>query len=579
MNDNIRVVDFFCGAGGFSEGFRQQGFNIIMGVDNWRPAVETHNINHNLDDEPIDILDFEHDWVSIDKRIPDSEIIVGSPPCVDFSMSNRAGKSYKGLGIRLIETYLRIVVIKKLKQKSILKSWLMENVPNSRNFVQNSYSLKDLNLIEWAFSENLVIDPDEPVIQVKNNGDIFNAADFGSAQGRKRFICGEIVANGRFPFPKQTHNKEGTNGYKQYVWLSDIKRKMPSPIETNLKRRLTDPNYSNLKVKATNLTDHFYDSGAYKVEWEKARFLKKNHPYMGKMQFPEGEERTSRTVMATRSVSTREALIYKSEYNRKGDGEYRIPTIREIACLMGFPYTYQFSGREGNKWRQIGNAVCPHMSASLAKEINLSVFNISPFPEKSIDFTDLEGNHNLVENLNTFSKSKFNNPPKKNKGAKFRRQPFKIGNMTVALINHNPNNLSDPKTNGLKWFATLYEGAGKSYDIHIINDKYIEVIDQKLKEADSMPDFQKDFYEFILSKVPNAVTLQHLYEKNDYSNSNFLHPIELIDTIKEIIEKYDLKKETINKVFLNGVKKELFAKRQLMAMWTIGKVVNKINNQ
>lgn len=37
----LTVIDFFCGAGGFSEGFRQQGFEIIQGYDNWKPAIDT----------------------------------------------------------------------------------------------------------------------------------------------------------------------------------------------------------------------------------------------------------------------------------------------------------------------------------------------------------------------------------------------------------------------------------------------------------------------------------------------------------------------------------------------------------
>ncbi len=71
------VIDFFCGAGGFSEGFRQQGFKVVMGVDNWRPAIESHNINHNLSDAPKDVLDFE----SLDEiaKLPDTEIIVAAP--------------------------------------------------------------------------------------------------------------------------------------------------------------------------------------------------------------------------------------------------------------------------------------------------------------------------------------------------------------------------------------------------------------------------------------------------------------------------------------------------------------------
>ena len=78
------VIDFFCGAGGFSEGFRQQGFEIIKGVDHWIPAVQTFNHNFGLNDEPRNILDY---WESIDliNDLPDSDVIIGSPPCVSFS--------------------------------------------------------------------------------------------------------------------------------------------------------------------------------------------------------------------------------------------------------------------------------------------------------------------------------------------------------------------------------------------------------------------------------------------------------------------------------------------------------------
>lgn len=48
MSRNLTVIDFFCGAGGFSEGFKQQGFDIIQGVDNWKPAIDTFNHNFCL---------------------------------------------------------------------------------------------------------------------------------------------------------------------------------------------------------------------------------------------------------------------------------------------------------------------------------------------------------------------------------------------------------------------------------------------------------------------------------------------------------------------------------------------------
>lgn len=51
----MRVADFFCGGGGFSEGFRQAGFNIVFAVDKWEPAITTYKgnkpgVNAILDD-------------------------------------------------------------------------------------------------------------------------------------------------------------------------------------------------------------------------------------------------------------------------------------------------------------------------------------------------------------------------------------------------------------------------------------------------------------------------------------------------------------------------------------------------
>ena len=185
--EKSKVIDFFCGAGGFSEGFRQQGFKIIKGIDNWRPAIQTHNLNHGLNDEVSDVLDFEKQIQKINELV-DTEIIIGSPPCVNFSMSNNAGKADKSLGVRLIETYLRVVAVKKHQPGSILKVWLMENVPNSRNYVKEIYTFADLDLGDWA--ESIGKDPHDEALKAKNNGWILTAADYGSPQSRQRFEQG-----------------------------------------------------------------------------------------------------------------------------------------------------------------------------------------------------------------------------------------------------------------------------------------------------------------------------------------------------------------------------------------------------
>ena len=143
----LTVIDFFCGAGGFSEGFRQLGFEILLGVDYWQPAIDTYNHNFNKEFETKNILDYSQSIEEID-ALPNSDIIIGSPPCVSFSNSNKSGKADKSLGVKLTETFLKIVAVKKHQPNSKLKAWFMENVVNSRRYLQPSYTFHDLGLTD-----------------------------------------------------------------------------------------------------------------------------------------------------------------------------------------------------------------------------------------------------------------------------------------------------------------------------------------------------------------------------------------------------------------------------------------------
>ncbi|MBQ5625308.1 MAG: DNA cytosine methyltransferase, partial [Phascolarctobacterium sp.] len=41
----MNVIDLFCGCGGFSKGFEQAGFKIILGLDFWQDAIITYQTN------------------------------------------------------------------------------------------------------------------------------------------------------------------------------------------------------------------------------------------------------------------------------------------------------------------------------------------------------------------------------------------------------------------------------------------------------------------------------------------------------------------------------------------------------
>ena len=47
MHEKLNVIDVFCGAGGFSYGFENVGYSVLLGIDAWKPAIRTFSSNHN----------------------------------------------------------------------------------------------------------------------------------------------------------------------------------------------------------------------------------------------------------------------------------------------------------------------------------------------------------------------------------------------------------------------------------------------------------------------------------------------------------------------------------------------------
>lgn len=350
----MRVADFFCGAGGFSEGFRQAGFGICFAVDKWVPAVNTYRANkpqcNVILDDVIRISELPDD--EFHALVPDTEVIIGSPPCVAFSNSNKSGNGDKTLGITLIKAYLRIVARKKYKNNSILRYWVLENVPNIQKYLQDQYSATDLGLT-GDFS-----------LKVKNgSANIYNAKYFGAPTNRKRFLCGE------FPAPQRTNDDE------HIMSLRTVLESLGSPLDEN-KEIIQDCNYPNFHLPREKVTDHQYIYKLQPFEWKTAKRLKEDKGYMGKMSFPENLDCPSRTVMANMSASSRESMILSTN-----DGGYRLPTVREAASMMSFPIDYMFYGQsKGIKHTLVGNAVPPKMSYAIACAIALDANE--PIPQE-----------------------------------------------------------------------------------------------------------------------------------------------------------------------------------------------------
>ena len=339
----MRVADFFCGGGGFSEGFRQAGFDIVFAVDKWEPAIRTYRGNkpgvNVIQDDILRISQLPDE--EFEALVPDSEVIIGSPPCQSFSHSNKSGNADKSIGILLIEAYLRIVARKKFKPNSVLRYWVLENVPAVKDYIKEEYSATDLGL-----AGNFVLRPHEGA------SGKYNAKYFGAPTNRDRYLCGE--------FPKPIETKTDTD----VTTLKQVLDSLGDPLRTD-NDLITDINYPDLTLKAQQVTDQHYIYELAEFEYTIAKRLKQDKGYMGKMSFPENLDKPARTVMATMTASAREAMILGYGNNR-----FRLPTVRESACMMSFPLDYWFYGdSKGIKHTLVGNAVPPKLSYAIAVAI------------------------------------------------------------------------------------------------------------------------------------------------------------------------------------------------------------------
>ena len=501
VKKRLTVADFFCGAGGFSEGFRQKGFKVVFALDNWLPAKLTHDLNHtNCKCELLDILNLDTPK-KIDEIVPDTDIIIGSPPCVSFSGSNKAGKADKSLGIKLIEAYLRIIAWKI--NKGVTKYWILENVPNSGKYVKSKYTWKELGLPGKGKD-----------LEIISRG-ILNAAEYGSPQTRKRFVCGN------YPTPKKTHEEE------KWITIKNVQECLKNPLSNQKPKKIKDPVYG-FDLETKYLTDHFYNSIIADYEWKKARRLKGDHGYMGKMSFPENINKPSRTVMATISASTREAIIFNAIKSNKKVG-YRIPTIREIACFMSFPITYQFEGKgESSKYKLIGNAVCCKLASALAESIaKKEKFSIKAYiPQKIIKPSfDLTGKKHIPKK-----------PKLKKPDAKFTiHVPYiKIRSFRAELSNKDSNF----KQNKIKWTSKLHYGSGKS--AHFVELKQNE-LEEALKKIKGFSQFKKELKKIFGNLKISHNELQESYILNGQSKK--INPGRALTVIRKLIDtNFDIKK-------------------------------------
>lgn len=91
-DDSLKMIDLFCGAGGLSLGFTQEGFVTSLANDIQDCCVDTYAHNHPETPRNHIVLGDIKDVVkNLDELLAgrNVDIVVGGPPCQGFSMANR----------------------------------------------------------------------------------------------------------------------------------------------------------------------------------------------------------------------------------------------------------------------------------------------------------------------------------------------------------------------------------------------------------------------------------------------------------------------------------------------------------
>lgn len=157
----MRVIDLFAGCGGLSLGFQAADCKILSAYDNWNPAVVCYS--HNFD-HPIIQKDLScYELISKELKKLKPDMIMGGPPCQDFS---HAGRRSEGNKADLTYAYARIIA-------NVRPKWfLMENVDRARNSKAYAKAKELFKESGYGLTEQ-----------------VLDASLCGVPQKRKRFFC------------------------------------------------------------------------------------------------------------------------------------------------------------------------------------------------------------------------------------------------------------------------------------------------------------------------------------------------------------------------------------------------------
>ncbi len=190
MPKRLKVIDLFCGTGGFSKGFENAGdFEVVFGVDQLPDAIATFRRNHSEARAlAADVRDYPAERIGreLDLERGQIDVVIGGPPCQGFSsIRPHRGSSDDDPRNALFRDFANYV------EYFCPSVFVLENVVGLATHREG----ETLASMQEAFG----------TAGYETDWRVLNAAHFGVPQKRERLIMIGVERGGKLSFPDPTH--------------------------------------------------------------------------------------------------------------------------------------------------------------------------------------------------------------------------------------------------------------------------------------------------------------------------------------------------------------------------------------
>lgn len=343
----MKLVELFCGTGGFSRGAHNAGFEIAAAYDKDPILTSSYGINFpktNLHLRDVGLLTADEIRADVGDEIFG---VFGGPPCQGFSDMGR--RDPMDPRRELLGHFFRIV----FDLKPVF--FVMENVRGLA--YQDARPLLDASL---AFVKNDydILDPE-----------VWDASDFGAATRRNRLIVIGVRKDMGKPFRREHLVARQRRAATVRQALADLLPVEALEEDTNLlgfdRWRIAKPGRTNAYAQRLRSPDKTF-TGHRRTQHTQAvidRFAKVRPGKMDKIgRHPrlmlDGQCPTLRAGTGS-DMGSYQAVRPIHPY------ENRVITVREAARLQGFPDVHVFHPTVWHSFRMIGNSVSPIMAEAI----------------------------------------------------------------------------------------------------------------------------------------------------------------------------------------------------------------------